>query len=68
MCIGQAFALTEAKLIFAMLLQRFAHLPLAAGQRVCPFFAITMRPRYGLLLDARPLNPPHQPHQQHEQQ
>lgn len=49
MCIGSYFALTEAKLIFAMMLQRFT-LTLVPAQTICPVVAVTMRPRHGLLM------------------
>jgi hypothetical protein len=53
MCIGSAFALLEAKIIFSMMLQRF-ELSLVPAQLVCPVVAITMRPRYGLQMICRP--------------
>ena len=49
MCIGSYFALTEAKAIFAMMLQRFS-LTLVPAQTICPVVAVTMRPRHGLLM------------------
>ncbi|CAF2660621.1 unnamed protein product [Rotaria sp. Silwood2] len=46
-CIGQNFALLEAKVILAMLLKR-CHFELEPGQIVTPDVRITMRPKYGL--------------------
>ncbi len=54
MCIGQAFAIKEAKIIFAMILQRFRFAPVAA-QCIAPSVAVTMRPRHGLLVDVSPI-------------
>ncbi|CAF3487582.1 unnamed protein product [Rotaria sp. Silwood1] len=46
-CIGQNFALLEAKVILAMLLKRCCF-KLEPGQVVTPDVRITMRPKYGL--------------------
>lgn len=46
-CIGQNFALLEARVILAMLLQR-CNFELEPGQRIIPEIRITMRPKYGL--------------------
>ncbi len=46
-CIGTAFALAEAKLVLASLVQRF-RLELVPGQDVRPDPAVTLRPRHGL--------------------
>ncbi|CAF2130208.1 unnamed protein product [Rotaria magnacalcarata] len=46
-CIGQNFALLEAKVILALLVQR-CNFELVPGQKVIPEIAITMRPKYGL--------------------
>ncbi len=48
-CIGQLFALLEAKVIVIGLLQH-VHLTLVPGQRICPKLTITIQPRYGLLM------------------
>jgi cytochrome P450 len=46
-CIGAAFAMTEAMLILATVAQRF-RLRLAPGQQVEPQGLITLRPRHGM--------------------
>lgn len=46
-CIGQHFALLEAKVILSMLLQRCSF-QLEPGQKITPDIRITMRPKYGL--------------------
>ena len=46
-CIGQNFALLEAKVMLAMMVQR-CHLELEPGQKIVPDVRITMRPKYGL--------------------
>jgi cytochrome P450 len=47
MCIGNAFALMEAKLLLAAIVQRF-RLDLVAGHQVVPEPGITLRPRHGI--------------------
>jgi cytochrome P450/NADPH-cytochrome P450 reductase len=47
-CIGQNFALLEAKVMLAMLIQR-CHFELEPGQKIVPAVTITMKPKYGLL-------------------
>jgi cytochrome P450 len=46
-CIGQNFALLEAKVILAMLVQR-CDFQMEPGQKITPDVRITMRPKYGL--------------------
>jgi cytochrome P450 len=46
-CIGNTFALTEAQVILAMILQRF-RLDLMPGQRIEPEPLATLRPKYGM--------------------
>jgi cytochrome P450 len=46
-CIGQNFALLEAKVMLALLIQR-CHFELEPGQKILPEVRITMRPKYGL--------------------
>lgn len=54
-CIGNNFAMMEAKLILASIAQRY-RLRLAPGHRVEPEPLVTMRPKYGMkmILEARP--------------
>jgi cytochrome P450/NADPH-cytochrome P450 reductase len=47
-CIGQNFALLEAKIMLAMFAQQ-CNLELVPGQKIVPEVTITMRPKYGLL-------------------
>jgi cytochrome P450 len=55
MCIGNSFALLEARLILAMVAQRY-RLRLAPGAAVLPEALVTLRPQHGLamLLDPGP--------------
>lgn len=46
-CIGQNFAMLEAKIMLAMLLQRCDFL-MEPGQNIAQEFIITLRPKYGL--------------------
>jgi cytochrome P450 len=46
-CIGQNFALLEAKVMLSMLIQR-CHFELESGQKIIPEIRLTMRPKYGL--------------------
>jgi cytochrome P450 len=46
-CIGQNFALLEAKVMLAMLVQR-CNFEIEPGQKIVPDVRITMRPKYGL--------------------
>lgn len=52
-CIGQHFAMVEATLVLATLLQR-VRLELVDGFRVEPEALVTLRPRYGMSMIARP--------------
>lgn len=49
-CIGNAFAMMEAKLILAGIVQRF-QLRLTSGHKVVPEPLITLRPKYGMAMD-----------------
>lgn len=52
-CIGQGFALMEAQLVLAMIAQR-VRLDLAPGRSVEPEAHVTLRPKGGLWMTARP--------------
>jgi cytochrome P450 len=52
-CIGQGFATMESVLVTAMLSQRFVF-DLVPGHPVVPEATLTLRPRYGLRMVARP--------------
>jgi cytochrome P450 len=51
-CIGQNFALLEAKIMLAMFIQRCTF-ELVPGQKIVPDVKITMRPKYGLWANIR---------------
>jgi cytochrome P450 len=53
-CIGNQFALTEAQLILATILPRY-QFRLLSGAKVAPEPLITLRPRGGLWMTAKPL-------------
>ena len=46
-CIGKNFALMEAKIVLAMLIQR-CHFEMESGQKIVPDVRLTMRSKYGL--------------------
>ncbi|CAF1282134.1 unnamed protein product [Rotaria sordida] len=46
-CIGRNFALLEAKVVLAMLVQR-CDFEMQSGQKITPDVRVTMRPKYGL--------------------
>ena len=46
-CIGQNFALLEARVMLALLVQR-CNFEMEPGQKIVPDIRITMRPKYGL--------------------
>ncbi|CAF1552887.1 unnamed protein product [Didymodactylos carnosus] len=48
-CIGQNFAMLEAKIMLSMIVQRF-DLEFVEGQKIVPDVTITMRPKYGLFM------------------
>jgi cytochrome P450 len=50
-CIGQGFAMQEAKLMLATIVQRY-RLDLVPGFRVVPETAVTLRPKYGIFMRA----------------
>lgn len=52
-CIGNAFALLEAKIILAMVLQRY-RLELVPGHRSEPEPSVTLRPRHGVPVTLHP--------------
>jgi cytochrome P450 len=51
-CIGQNFALLEAKILVAMIIQRL-DLEIEPGQKIVPYQRITMKPKYGIKAKAR---------------
>jgi cytochrome P450 len=61
-CIGNNFALLEARLVLATVAQRY-HLELLPGHPVEPESVVTLRPRHGVQVSLRPYQPapPRQP-------
>ena len=55
-CIGNSFAMMEARLLLATLAQKYS-LSLAPGHRVAPEPLITLRPRYGMKMDLHARQP-----------
>jgi len=53
-CIGQGFAMMEGVMILATLLRRF-HLELSPGHPVEPEAQVTLRPKHGIRVSARPV-------------
>ncbi len=53
LCIGNSFALMEATLILAMIVQRY-RMELVADQRVVPQPTVTLRPKYGIRMQVHP--------------
>ncbi|XP_077230730.1 cytokinin hydroxylase-like [Tasmannia lanceolata] len=55
-CIGQAFANMEAKIILAMFLSRFSF-AISENYRHAPISVITLKPKHGVQINLKPLNP-----------
>ncbi|GMH04308.1 hypothetical protein Nepgr_006147 [Nepenthes gracilis] len=54
-CIGQTFAMMEAKIILAMLISRF-RFSLSDNYRHAPVIILTVKPKYGVQVCLEPLN------------
>ncbi|GAB4827868.1 hypothetical protein Ancab_034752 [Ancistrocladus abbreviatus] len=54
-CIGQTFAMMEAKIILAMLVSRF-RFSLSNGYRHAPIIVLTIKPKYGVQVCLNPLS------------
>ncbi|CAF3277743.1 unnamed protein product [Rotaria socialis] len=52
-CIGQNFAMLEAKIMLAMIIKRF-RFEIIPGQKHVPEITITMRPKYGMWMKVLP--------------
>ncbi|KAA8547807.1 hypothetical protein F0562_004236 [Nyssa sinensis] len=55
-CVGQAFAIMEAKIILAMLISRFSF-TISENYRHAPVIVLTIKPKYGVQICLNPLNP-----------
>lgn len=55
-CVGQAFAMMEAKIILAMLISRFSF-TISENYRHAPVTVLTIKPKYGVQVCLKPLNP-----------
>ncbi|EEF45621.1 cytokinin hydroxylase [Ricinus communis] len=56
-CIGQTFAMMEAKIILAMLISKF-NFNISDSYRHAPVIVLTIKPKYGVQVCLRPLNNP----------
>lgn len=54
-CVGQGFALMEAKIILAMLISKFSF-NISPNYRHAPVVVLTMKPKYGVQIRLQPLN------------
>ncbi|XP_038720275.1 cytokinin hydroxylase-like [Tripterygium wilfordii] len=54
-CIGQSFAIMEAKIILAMLISRFSF-TISESYRHAPVVVLTIKPKYGVQVCLKPLN------------
>ncbi|KAK4490572.1 hypothetical protein RD792_001255 [Penstemon davidsonii] len=54
-CVGQAFALMEAKIILAMLISKFSF-TISENYRHAPVVVLTMKPKYGVQIHLKPLD------------
>ncbi|CAL0308261.1 unnamed protein product [Lupinus luteus] len=55
-CVGQTFALMEAKIILAMLVSRFSF-TISQNYRHAPVVVLTIKPKYGVQVCMKPLEP-----------
>lgn len=54
-CIGQSFAMMEAKIILAMLISRFSF-EISDNYKHAPIIVLTIKPKYGVQICLKPLN------------
>lgn len=54
-CVGQSFALMEAKIILAMLISKFSF-DISESYRHAPVIVLTIKPKYGVHIRLTPLN------------
>ncbi|PSS33601.1 Cytokinin hydroxylase [Actinidia chinensis var. chinensis] len=55
-CVGQSFAIMEAKIILAMLITRFSF-TISENYRHAPVIVLTVKPKYGVQIRLNPINP-----------
>ncbi|KAK7266781.1 hypothetical protein RIF29_19436 [Crotalaria pallida] len=55
-CVGQSFAMMEAKIILAMLISRFSF-TISENYRHAPVVVLTIKPKYGVQVCLKPLEP-----------
>ncbi|XP_065871653.1 cytokinin hydroxylase-like [Euphorbia lathyris] len=55
-CVGQSFAMMEAKIILAMLISKFSF-NISDNYRHAPTLVLTIKPKYGVQVYLTPLNP-----------
>lgn len=55
-CVGQSFAMMEAKIILAMLISRFSF-TISQNYRHAPVIILTIKPKYGVQICLKPLKP-----------
>lgn len=55
-CVGQSFAIMEAKIILAMLVSRFSF-TISPNYRHAPVIIITLKPKHGIQICLKPLKP-----------
>ncbi|OMP09450.1 Cytochrome P450 [Corchorus olitorius] len=55
-CIGQSFAIMEAKIILAMLISKFSF-NISESYRHAPIVVMTIKPKYGVQVYLKPLDP-----------
>ncbi|GAV75663.1 p450 domain-containing protein [Cephalotus follicularis] len=55
-CIGQSFAMMEAKLILSMLISNF-RFTISENYRHAPVIVLTIKPKYGVQIKLKPLEP-----------
>lgn len=54
-CVGQSFAMMEAKIILAMLISKFSF-TISDNYRHAPVVVLTIKPKYGVQVVLKPLN------------
>ncbi|KAL3619007.1 hypothetical protein CASFOL_037235 [Castilleja foliolosa] len=54
-CVGQSFALMEAKIILAMMISKFSF-TISESYRHAPVVVLTMKPKYGVQIKLKPLD------------